>query len=195
MCYYCYFQEQIDYAERQCKATENFISVTEKGFKDQLDINKQDLQDIQANISVLFSSLPQLNDLVCDGEGNLCDAQCGGAGCDSCGGGSIACENGAKHLAETALSIATDIEKELFKQETKANDFIRNVSQINTNITKNVCQDTYDKAQQAFIKSNKTLSGVNALQYNINEFFKENNSKPEDVRELAEKVCAIYLFF
>lgn len=172
----------------QCKATETFINATEKGFKDQLDLNKRDLQDIQVNISSLFSSLPQLNDLVCDGEGNLCDVQCGGAGCDSCGGGSIACENGAKHLAETALSIATDIEKELLKQETKANEFIRNVLQINTNLTKNMCQDTFNKAQDAFNKSNKSLTGVTSLQNTIQEFFKENNSKPEDVRALAEEV-------
>lgn len=122
-----FWQDTVDYAERQCRATENYLNVTEKSFKDQLNTNEQVLQSIQANISQLFQSLPDLNNLVCDGRGDPCDAQCGGAGCGSCGGSIIACENGAKRLAESALSIANETETILREKEAKANDFIRNV--------------------------------------------------------------------
>lgn len=177
----------MDYAERLCKATETHINRTEKAFQDQLNVSRNDLEVLQDNITSLFSELPDLNNLVCDGRGDLCDSQCGGGGCGSCGG-SIACEDGAKQLAETAWIIANDTEAALHEKEALANDFIRNVSQINTNATKNICQQTYDKAQQAFNNSNQTLASVRALETRIIEFRNQNNSTPKDVKARAEEI-------
>lgn len=67
--------------------------------------------------------------MVCDGTGNPCDSICGGAGCQSCGN-SISCANGAKQQAETAIINANDTEIALRNKESLANDFIRNVSNL-----------------------------------------------------------------
>lgn len=91
-----------------------------------MEHNKVDLDEIEKNITSLYKGLPKLNDLVCDGEGDLCDSLCGGAGCGSCGA-SVACGDGARQLAETALNITKDTELILHEKETKANDYIRNV--------------------------------------------------------------------
>lgn len=156
-------------------------------------MSRNDLQALRENVSALYKELPDLNDMVCDGRGDLCDSQCGGGGCGFCGG-SIACEDGAKQLAETAWSIADDTEAALHEKESLANDFIRNVSQINTNVTKNICQQTYDKALQAFSNSNQTLSSVEALDKRIIEFRNQNNSTPAEVKARAEEVCSDWCF-
>lgn len=177
-----------------CKATENHINRTEKTFQEQLNISKGDLEALVDDATELFKELPDLNDMVCDGRGDLCDSQCGGGGCGSCGA-SIACENGAKQLAETAWSIANDTEATLHEKESLSNDFIRNVSQININITKGICQDTYNKALQAFNNSNQTLSVVGILEKRILEFQNQNNSTPVDVKARAEEVFSIIIVF
>lgn len=91
-------------------------------------------------------------------------------------------------MAETAWSIANDTEAALHEKEALANDFIRNVSQINTNVTKGTCQDTYDKALQAFNNSNQTLGSIEALNKRIVEYYNQNNSTPADVKGRAEEV-------
>lgn len=88
--------------------------------------NERALQEIKNNLTKLNSVIPDLNHLVCDGQGDPCDPICGGAGCDSCGA-AISCENGAKQQAESALSLANKTEFVLREKEAKANDFIRNV--------------------------------------------------------------------
>lgn len=116
----------MDYAERQCKATENLVNVTEKEYKEMQEHNERSIEEIKNNVTDLYSIIPELNNLICDGKGNPCDTICGGAGCDSCGN-SISCEFGAKQQAEGALSITNTTEVVLRKKEAKANDFLRNV--------------------------------------------------------------------
>lgn len=116
----------IDYAERQIKATENYINDTANNFRNQQINNEKKLEDLNKKLDSLKQALPELNDLVCDKRGDPCDAICGGAGCSSCGS-SISCENGAKQQAESALNIANSTETALRNKEAKANDFIRNV--------------------------------------------------------------------
>lgn len=77
-------------------------------------------------LELLKKSLPDLNELICDGRGDPCDSICGGAGCDTCGD-SVSCANGAKQQAKTALTIANSTEVALREKEAMANDFIRNV--------------------------------------------------------------------
>lgn len=119
-------QKTVEYAERQCKATENLVNVTEKEFKGMQEQNEKALGEIRANLTTLNDEIPELNDLVCDRSGEPCDAICGGAGCGHCGN-SLSCEDGAKQQAESALSIANDTQNLLREKEATANDFIRNV--------------------------------------------------------------------
>ncbi|KAF5294829.1 hypothetical protein FQA39_LY00313 [Lamprigera yunnana] len=180
-------QQTIDYAERQCKASENLANVTQKELKDMQDNNEKALQEIKGNITALYEVMPELNALVCGGRGDPCDSICGGAGCGSCGT-AISCESGAKQQAENALSLANTTEVLLKGKEAEANDFIRNISQLNTTMAKSLAQDAYDKAREAFLSTNTSLDLMNKMKIRIEEFLNQNHSTPEDIKNVAYKV-------
>ncbi|RZB39836.1 Laminin EGF, Prominin, and/or AAA 13 domain containing protein [Asbolus verrucosus] len=182
-------QISIDYAERQIKATESNINETAENFKQQLQNNEKKLEDLRTKLSSLKQVMPELNELICDGRGDPCDSICGGAGCGTCGA-SIPCEDGAKQQAETALSLANSTEAALRNKEAIANDFVRNVSQINTNETRNIAQNTFDKARAILIEYNNTVNSANNLENEIRDFLAQNNTKPEDIKKLADQVLA-----
>lgn len=127
-------QEDIKYAETQCLATATFINNTEKQYKKQSEDNENELKGISMKIDAFNLKILDLNQLVCDrrneNQDNLCDAICGGAGCNNCGN-SISCDRGAKQQAQTAIRNANDSEVALRNKESLANDLIRNVSMTN----------------------------------------------------------------
>ncbi|KAG5893086.1 hypothetical protein JTB14_029481 [Gonioctena quinquepunctata] len=180
-------QEDVKYAEIQCTATSTFINNTEKQYKKQSEDNENELMNISAKLETLNKQIPELNSLVCDGHGDPCDAICGGAGCGYCGD-LLSCANGAKQQANTAIEHANNTEIALRNKETLANDFIRNVSQINTNQTKNLAQETFDKIFDELKKVNSSLKEVTDMRKEMREFVGQNNTKPEDIKKLAEEI-------
>ncbi|XP_025834691.1 laminin subunit beta-1-like, partial [Agrilus planipennis] len=184
-------QSIVDYAERQCKAAENLVNVTEAEFKRMQQENEQALDRIKENITNLNNMIPELNKLVCDGTSNSpddsCDSICGGAGCGSCGE-SVSCQDGAKQQALFALSYANDTEKTLKEKEEAAEKFFRNISQLNTTQAKNSAQETLDKANKLYSNFNNSLQAVNNIKKQIDDFINQNNSTPDEIRQLAEKV-------
>ncbi|ERL94756.1 hypothetical protein D910_12030, partial [Dendroctonus ponderosae] len=184
-----YSKQDISYAENQCKATETFINQTKDTYLRQSEDNENQLQNIREKLHNLNAQIPELNDLVCDGAGDPCDSICGGAGCKSCGN-SISCENGAKQLAETAITLAKKTETALKEKETAANDLIRNVSQINTNETRRLAQESFDAINRTLGDSNNSLSKAALVIKEMSEFMGQNNTNPEEIKMLAEEVLS-----
>lgn len=184
-----YSKQDIGYAENQCKATETFINQTKDTYLRQSEDNENQLQNIREKLHDLNAQIPELNDLVCDGAGDPCDSICGGAGCKSCGN-SISCENGAKQLAETAITLAKKTETALKEKETAANDLIRNVSQINTNETRRLAQEAFDAINRTLGDSNNSLSKAALVIKEMSEFMGQNNTNPEEIKMLAEEVLS-----
>ncbi|KAJ8913194.1 hypothetical protein NQ315_009031 [Exocentrus adspersus] len=168
-------------------AKEKADRAAQKVESSQFDDNARDLQNISKKLNFLNDQIPELNHLVCDGNGNPCDSICGGAGCQSCGN-SISCANGAKQQAETAIINANNTEAILKSKESLANDFIRNVSQINTNETRNLAQETFDKILDELTKVNNSLKEVTDMRNEMRDFLSQNSTKPEDIRKLAQQV-------
>lgn len=183
-----YSHNDIIYAETQCKATETAINDTENTYKKQLEDNNKELDSLREKIDELNSRMPNLNNIICDGFGDPCDPICGGAGCSSCGN-SISCDKGAKQKAETARTLINNTVVALKQKEAKANDFIRDLLQINTEETKNLAKDTYDKVFNLLTRNNETLNNATDLLSEIREFLSQNNTKPEDLKKLGEEVC------
>lgn len=180
-------KEDVNYADNQCRATETFINQTKDAYIKQSKYNEDQLQNIRQKLNELNAQIPTLNDLVCDGAGDPCDSICGGAGCKSCGN-SISCEDGAKQLAETAITLAKKTETALKEKETAANDLIRNVSQINTNETRRLAKETYDTINQMLEASNSSFNKAATVMKEMREFMGQNNTKPEEIKKLAEDV-------
>lgn len=180
-------QDDVKYADNQCRATETFINQTRDVYKKQSEDNENELDSIRQKLNELNSEIPTLNDLVCDGAGDPCDSICGGAGCKSCGN-SISCEDGAKQLAETAINLAKKTETALKEKESTANDLIRNVSQINTNETRTLAQITHNFINNELKKSDISLNKANQMMKEMREYMGQNNTKPEDIKKLAEEV-------
>lgn len=181
------FQNTIEHAGHVCKPTKNFPPANDAEFHSQLDLKGQELKDLDDNVKLLFSELPGINNLVCDGKGNFCHPECGGGGCGNCGE-STACKDGAVQLTEGGYNIANTTRQELTEIESEVNDFVANASQTSFNLNKRACQKTYDKAEAAFLKSNRTVDDVKVLARHIQEFLNQNSSQPEDVKALALEV-------
>ncbi|CAH1103667.1 unnamed protein product [Psylliodes chrysocephalus] len=181
-------QEDVQYAEIQCTATANFLNNTEKMYKKQSEDNENELLNISEKLKELNSQIPDLNNLVCDGRGDPCDDVCGGADCENGCGNSITCTNGAKQQAATAIRNANDTEIALRNKESLANDFIRNVSQINTNETRNLAKETLEKIFEELTNANKSLKEMTDMRNEMREFMGQNKSKPADIKKLAEEI-------
>lgn len=189
-------QDDIKYAERQCKATENLVNKMVKEFENMEDEDKNALIDIQDDLKVLVGNISYLNNLICDKNGSPCDDICGGAGCGTCGD-SISCSDGAKQKVLIALQLANDTEQILKEKETKANEFVRQVSQINTVQAKNIAQEAHDKALAAMNNLNNTKLNVDVISKKIKEFLEKNTTTPEQLKEMAESVrlFSYFLYF
>lgn len=182
-------ENDIRYAERQCKATENLI----QNFKADFSSKQPDMRNRIKNVvdahKAQVARLPKLNSLVCDKMGDPCDEVCGGAGCGVCGG-SISCENGATSMAEAALILANDTENILKEKESIANDFLRNLTAINTVLSKNKAQEAYEKTLEAYAQSSAVAANVTDYKDQINAFLSSasNNLDPGDIDKAAKEV-------
>lgn len=148
--------------------------------------DKQDLDEIEDELQQLKDQIPDLNKLICDGRGDPCHDICGGAGCKTCGE-SISCSEGAKQKVETALRLADETETILRDKEALANDFIRNISNINTTQAKILAQEAYDKALEAYNLANSSFNATKSVTERIEEFLNENRTSSQ-IRKIAEKV-------
>lgn len=64
---------------------------------------------------------------VCDGQGEPCDALCGGGGCGKCG--ALSCAEGAVTKSENALNMAREAETILRTRHDQAAEMMRGVRQ------------------------------------------------------------------
>ncbi|XP_017782768.1 PREDICTED: laminin subunit beta-1 isoform X2 [Nicrophorus vespilloides] len=179
--------KNITYAERQCKAADNLMNITDQDYNKKEKEDKLALQDIRDQVDELTKALPDMNNLVCDRQGSPCDAICGGAGCNMCGD-SVSCENGAKQQSEIALMLANTTENILKKTEAKAYEFIRNVTLVNTTLSKQNAKQAFDAAEKAYLNSNKSMVEINNNKKQIKEFMSQNTSSPKELDTLAKNV-------
>ena len=126
-------QELNDNAERQCKRTDTYVKKKSDDFDRMFKENEEALDKFQDDLDSLNARIPDLNERICDKKGDPCDTICGGAGCnDHCGG--LNCEKGALTRSDRALNFAKNTEKSIMEKEEKANEIIRAVSFITSQI-------------------------------------------------------------
>ncbi|KAK9751877.1 Laminin EGF domain [Popillia japonica] len=181
--------ELLKYVEVQCHAAENLINGTEKSYEEKQKKDNQQLEDIGNNIRNLTESLPNLNKLVCDSKEFPCDPVCGGAKCGFCGGG-VSCDGGAKSLADTAYDVAVETEALLKAKEDTTNDFIRNISSVNTTIAKEAelaLNKTLEANQTAFV----IWSNVTDNKNKIEGFLKSNATTPDDMTKIIDQIMQL----
>jgi laminin beta 1 len=65
------------------------------------------------------------------------------------------------------------------------------VSQINTNETRTIAEDTFNRARDNLIKFNDTLNDALSLEMEIREFVAQNKTKPEDIEKLSNQILAM----
>lgn len=64
------------------------------------------------------------------------------------------------------------------------------VSQVNTNETRNIAQETYDKAKENLMRANASLIEVNNLFKEVKEFSDRNDTK-KDIKNVTEQIFAM----
>jgi coxsackievirus/adenovirus receptor len=123
----------------------------------------------------------------------LCDALCGGAGCNKCGG--ISCEKGALTRAETALKYAKDTEEIIKKKEQQAEELIRSVAHAKTEAMEahKKSKEIFNKIEQTFNSTEALLLEGRGLIENLTNVISNNTASPDEIKEIAENIMKLDL--
>lgn len=182
--------------DRQCKRIENYVS--RKADNDEnASSNDKQLNELQEELDQLKALIPELNEQICDrkekNEETLCDALCGGAGCNKCGG--ISCEKGALTRAETALKYAKDTEEIIKKKEQQAEELIRSVAHSKTEAMEahKKAKEVFNKIEQTFNSTEALLNQGRALITNLTDVLANETASPSEIKEIADNIMKLDL--
>jgi len=153
--------------------------------------NEESLREIGSQVDLLNDRIADINDIVCDGRGDPCDATCGGALCGKCGG--VSCEEGAVTKADDALQLAQEADTVLREKYTEASNLLSSIesAQIDTNDAKVDAQMAYDRALEAKNQSEGARAELESLLNQITDFMAQEGARPAEIRMLAEEVLAM----
>lgn len=180
-------------AEKQCRRTEALVAQKHGEFEQLQQKNEEYLDAYQAELATLERQVPDLNEQMCDKRGDPCDALCGGAGCDHCGG--LSCEKGALTKAERALSYVHDVERTIKQNDGVAEDLIRSLSHVKQNASEAVRNATaaYLEAQSFLNETRRCTDEARDLVKNLSEAYNSDVASAAKIKQLAEDTLALKL--
>jgi coxsackievirus/adenovirus receptor len=180
-------------SERKRVQTERLLDQVAGRYNASFNDNEASLNDISRQISQLEDKIPNINELVCDGRGTVsnCDTLCGGAGCGKCGG--LSCTNGATTTADNALDLTTKADGVLKEKEKVARDELNRIIEARHKSDEALreAKAAYERAISAKNTSEETTLEVQELLDRIEEFLREEASRPAEIRTLAEQCLAL----
>lgn len=155
--------------------------------------NEQGLTGLASQIAYLESTVPTINNMVCDGNGtvNECDALCGGAGCGKCGG--ISCGEGASTMAANALDLGQKSHQDLKVLQEKARNELNGIlgAKVKADEALRQAMLAYERSLAAKNTSHDTTVALQQLLDDIDKFFEEDGAKPSEIRTIAEQVIKL----
>lgn len=180
-------------SERKRRQTERLLEQVSGRYNASFNDNEASLNDISRQISLLEDKIPNINELVCDGRGTVsnCDTLCGGAGCGKCGG--LSCTQGATTKADNALDLATKADGILKEKEKVARDELNRIVEARHKSEEALreAMAAYERAIFAKNTSEETTLEVQELLDRIEEFLREDTSRPAEIRTMAEECLAL----
>jgi coxsackievirus/adenovirus receptor len=180
-------------SERKRVQTERLLDQVAGRYNASFNDNEASLNDISRQISQLEDRIPNINELVCDGRGTVsnCDTLCGGAGCGKCGG--LSCTDGATTKADNALDLATKADGVLKEKEKVARDELNRIIEARHKSDEALreAKAAYERAISAKNTSEETTLEVQELLDRIEEFLREEASRPAEIRTMAEECLAL----
>lgn len=181
-------QQPVSDSERQRRRTEALLSRMALQLSEGQQKNAADLTDLGARLHDMEGNLPELNHLVCDGQGEPCDALCGGGGCGKCG--ALSCAEGAVTKSENALNMAREAETILRTRHDQAAEMMRGVRQaeLDADAAVRAATESLEAAQLAQNRSETAKQQVDELIVQIDEFLELPSGSPADIRSLAYNV-------
>uniref|UniRef100_A0A0P4W557 Laminin subunit beta-1 n=1 Tax=Scylla olivacea TaxID=85551 RepID=A0A0P4W557_SCYOL len=181
----------ISESERNRRRTETLLLHVGDSFNRTQAENEAKLADLSGLLDGVEDGIPDLNEHVCDHRGDPCDALCGGAGCDKCGG--LSCNEGLVNIVDLALTFAEDAETELKKKEASADEHLRGVSgaKRQSDVAFDLAKMAFDLTLQGLNVSSTYKTEINKLLEEIEEYFSTPGSSPNEIKQLAEQVLAL----
>ncbi|XP_063890052.1 laminin subunit beta-1-like isoform X5 [Scylla paramamosain] len=181
----------ISESERNRRRTETLLLHVGDSFNRTQAENEAKLADLSGLLDGVEDGIPDLNEHVCDHRGDPCDALCGGAGCDKCGG--LSCNEGLVNIVDLALTFAEDAETELKKKEASADEHLRGVSgaKRQSDVAFDLAKMAFDLTLQGLNVSSTYKAEINKLLEEIEEYFSTPGSSPNEIKQLAEQVLAL----
>ena len=154
--------------------------------------NELALNNIQKEINKMEFDLKSINSKVCGGEASIssCNAMCGGAGCNRCGG--ISCVFGATTKASNALDMADKSERALKEKNRIVNDELRRIhdAKVKSDEALNEAKMAYEQTMSVKNATTSTAIQVKDMLDQIDKFLEKEAAQPSDIRQMAEKCLA-----
>ncbi|KAH6921814.1 hypothetical protein HPB50_005331 [Hyalomma asiaticum] len=155
--------------------------------------NENALRKLQQEVADLEDQISDVNELVCYRRGTVdrCDALCGGAGCNHCGG--LGCEEGALTRANNTLTMAVDANQILGKKEADARDLFNAVGSAEKESQRALeeAKKAFARSQLAKNQSEEVGTDLQDLLDRIDKFLSEVGARPAEIRVLAEECIAL----
>ncbi|KAK8784251.1 hypothetical protein V5799_009390 [Amblyomma americanum] len=165
-------QDDISKSQGTRRVTERTLEQAASRYNATYQENESALRKLQQEVADLEDQISDVNELVCFRRGTVdrCDALCGGAGCNHCGG--LGCEEGALTRANNTLMVALDANQILTKKEKDARELFAAIEEA-----------TY-KAQGV---ANRSLDQVGGLQDRLAELKKQYTQNNLDARKAVNE--------
>ncbi|KAH7975672.1 hypothetical protein HPB52_004057 [Rhipicephalus sanguineus] len=186
-------QEDIGKSQAARRYLERKLQDTASAYNRTYQENENALRKLQQEVADLEDQISDVNELVCYRRGTVdrCDALCGGAGCNHCGG--LGCEEGALTRANNTLTMAVDANQILGKKEAEARDLFNSVGSAEKESQRALeeAKKAFERSQLAKNQSEEVGTDLQDLLDRIDKFLSEVGARPAEIRVLAEECIGL----
>uniref|UniRef100_A0A146ME41 Laminin subunit beta-1 n=4 Tax=Lygus hesperus TaxID=30085 RepID=A0A146ME41_LYGHE len=177
-------------AEKKCKGTEKLIYRDNETFNQIEQEHEKTRVDLEYELLNLEKRIPTLNNQMCgpnkddsSGDPQECHSVCGGAGCGSCGGKSVSCENGAVGKAQAGLDLAEVFANQILNKLRRAELQNREMSNAKqkTEEANEAALDAHETASNLKSKFEEVVGKLSQMNKDLNDFIGGDRATPNEI--------------
>ncbi len=164
---------------------ESIIRQREQDLAQKQQQYKDELQQVDNQLTGLEGRLGELNQQVCGGSGETCNAGCGGAGCGYCGG--LGC-SGSISVSEEALNRASQANEKFMEKKQRADGMLDDMRGVRAKTTEALdqAQMAYDAAAMARNEAEGAQTNLTGLLQAITDFIESKKVTPAEIQQVAQ---------
>ncbi|XP_033647467.1 laminin subunit beta-1-like [Asterias rubens] len=175
----------VDQSEGIRAEVESIIRQRERDLAQKQQQYQDELQQVDNQLTGLEARLGELNQQVCGGSGETCNAGCGGAGCGYCGG--LGC-SGSISVSDEALNRASQANDRFMQKKEQADGMLTDMEGVHaqTMDALDLAKMAYDAALMARDEAEGAQTNLTGLLQAITDFIEKKKVTPAEIQQVAQ---------